>query len=290
MKDGFVYVATGSNYVAEAFVSAQSLRDHMPTAAVVLITDLEPTKEILSAFDQILIRTDVRRQPIDKLLCWEAPFERCIFLDTDTLVGGDLSELFSLLDRFDLAVAHETLRGLHYRLPDVPNSFPEYNTGVIVFRRNVTTENFFREWRRRFELLANSQGFVTDQPSFRLAAYETEAHIAVLPSEYHFIAGTPNYTMWQVLILHGRGDLPGLLEGLNAKLGARAYVPQLGPIYGFNGRQGWIRQTYRLLCRNLAKLFRSREQDRQPFKDSWHKIEEERKTRILEKDNVSAED
>lgn len=247
---GFVYVATGARYIAEACVSAASLRAAMPAARVALVTDAPP-RDAAPLFDTVLVCTDVQHRPIDKLLAWEAPFERCVFLDTDTHVSGDLSELFDLLDTHDLAAAPETLRGWHYTLPGVPAPFPEYNTGVIVFRRTPAVADFFRSWRADYEALLAARGFVSDQPSFRWTAFRSPVRIAALPSEYHFIALTPNYTMWNVRLIHGRGDLAALSRDLNAHLGPRAYVPGLGPVAGFAGRKLWLHQLVRLLVRGL---------------------------------------
>lgn len=249
---GFVYVATGANYVAEACRSAASLRAAMPAAQIALITDA-PLPDAVRLFQTVLVRADVQRRPVDKLLAWEAPFERCVFLDTDTYVSGDLSELFDLLDEFDLAAVPETLRGLHYALPSMPGAFSEFNTGVIAFRRNATVEAFFKSWQDNYVKLHASHGFVSDQPAFRWTAFRSTARIAPLPSEYNFIALTPNYTMWQVMLVHGRGDLPVLARELNARLGARAYVPGLGTVAGFQGWRHWFSQLVRLLGRGLGR-------------------------------------
>lgn len=247
---GFAYVATGARYVAEARVSAASLRATMPSVPIALITD-EPTEDPARVFTLILVRTPVRRQPIDKLLAWEAPFERCVFLDTDTHISGDLSDLFDLLDEFDLAAAPETLRGLHYSLPGVPGAFSEFNTGVVAFRRTPAVAGFFRAWKDNYEKLHASHGFLADQPAFRWTVFRSPLRIAPLPSEFHFISITPNYTMWQVRLVHGRGDLVELTRELNARLGARAYVPGLGAITGFLGGTRWLRQWFRLCARGL---------------------------------------
>jgi len=42
MTRGFVYVATGTAYLSEAFKSAGSLRRHHPDAVICLITDHPP--------------------------------------------------------------------------------------------------------------------------------------------------------------------------------------------------------------------------------------------------------
>lgn len=278
---GFVYVATGERYVAEACRSARSLRASMPDAAVALVTDLPPDQATTVLFTTVIVRTEVRHQPIDKLLAWEAPFERCVFLDTDTHVCGDLSDLFSLLDRFDLAAAPETLRGWHYTLPEVPAAFPEYNTGVIAFRRGPATEEFFRTWKADYETLHASNGFVTDQPAFRRAAFRVGVRIAPLPSEFHFITITPNYTMWAVRLLHGRSDLPALARDLNRRPGARAFVPGFGPIATFHGHRAWITQLFRLLIRGVCVSFAAL-RPAKPLKSHWTE-EEQRLTRLRTK-------
>ncbi len=278
---GFVYVATGKRYVAEALRSAGSLRASMPDAAIALITDSPPDQAIAGLFNTVIVRTEVRHQPIDKLLAWEAPFERCVFLDTDTHVCGDLSDLFILLDRFDLAAAPETLRGWHYTLPEVPEAFPEYNTGVIAFRRGPATDEFFRTWRADYEKLHAANGFVTDQPAFRRAAYRAGVRIAPLPSEFHFITITPNYTMWAVRLLHGRGDLPALARDLNLRPGARAFVPGLGPVAAFHGHRAWIAQLFRLLIRGVRVPFATL-RPKAPPNSHWTD-EEQRLTRLRAK-------
>lgn len=269
MNNGFVYVATGAAYVAEALVSLRSLRAAMPGARVALVTDAAPSPADEALFDHVIVRTDTLRQPIDKLLAWHAPFDRCVFLDTDTHVGGDLGELFQLLDRFDLAAAPETLRGWHYKLPGVPHAFPEFNTGVIAFGRSPQSEAFFHDWRRRHAGLALSEGFVSDQPAFRAAAFESPARITPLPSEYHFILNTPNYTMWQALLLHGRGDLPSRLAAINRRAGARVHVPGLGVILGFQGRRHWFTQLLRLLWNGFATLLRPPRKNSASLNAGW---------------------
>lgn len=269
MNAGFVYVATGPAYVAEAVASACSLREQIPDAAIALVTDAVPSPAATHVFNHVIIRPGALRQPIDKLLCWDAPFERCVFLDTDTLIGGDISDMFQILDGFDLAAAPETLRGWHYQLPGIPASFPEFNTGVIAFRRNDRTARFFAEWKRQFEVLSDREGFVSDQPAFRSAAFFSEARLAPLPSEYHFIAGTPNYTMWRVLLLHGRGDLRGILASLNARLGPRVFLPRWGIVQGFAGRKTWLQQGLRLLWTGLRLLVTRRADTSRLLNTSW---------------------
>lgn len=248
MSCGFLYVATGKAYLAEAMRSARSLRSAMPSARIALITDCPAGTETTALFDSVIAHPAPSHGPGDKLVCGTlSPYERTVFLDTDTLVQSDLSPLFDVLEHHDLAAAPETMRGWHYRLPDLPDAFPEYNTGVIAFRSSPRTAAFFSAWALSYQTLALTHRFKTDQPSFRHAAFFGDARIAPLPSEFHFIAFTPNYVMWRTHLLHGREDLERLAQVINAHPSPRAYVPGLGTLAAYQGRRHWLRQGLRLL-------------------------------------------
>ena len=247
--NGFVYVATGDGYLREAVASAITLRRAMPNASIALVTDAALAEQ--DPFDLVLRRTDVRHAPIDKLLAAEAPFERVVYLDTDTVVSGDLSPLFDVLERFDVAALPETKRGWDYRLPEVSPAFAELNTGVIAFRRTPEVAALFAEWRRLHDELRDEAGLASDQPSFRLALWRSTLRIAPLPSEYHFLCNAPNYIMWDAKLVHGRGDLDAALRDVNRVLEPRAYVPGVGVVPGFRGRRGWLSETARVSWRML---------------------------------------
>lgn len=251
---GYVYVATGEGYVREAEASAHSLRAVSPDAAICLITDVPRAEP--APFDTVLVRTDVQRNVADKLLALAAPYEHVIFLDTDTHLCAPIDEIFDLLERFDLALLQENQRGWDYTLPGVPLSFPEYNTGVIAFRQSAEVRDFFAAWRSAYDRLRTTQNLKSDQPAFRAALHGSTLRVASLCSEFHFLANVPNYVMWQVRLLHGRGDLPAIARMVNAELGPRAYVPHAGILRSFHGRKAWSRSLLHLLGRMLRTLLR----------------------------------
>jgi hypothetical protein len=251
---GFVYVATGDGYVAEARRSAASLRRHHAGAKILLMTDRAPVEA--APFDEIVLLPAVERDPGDKIGMVAAPFDEIVFLDTDTFVCGPIDDLFALLETHDLAVLQENNRGWNYELPGVPRSYPEFNTGVIAFRRTPAVQAFFAEWRTAFVTLRAAKGEKSDQPSFRGTLFRSPLRVAVLPSEYHFLANFPNYIMWDARLLHGRGDLPAIARDVNAELGARAYVPHLGVLRGYLGRAAWARTLARVGWRLLHRIVR----------------------------------
>jgi hypothetical protein len=242
-RDGFVYVATGAGYVTEAMSSAASLRTAMPQANICLITDAALTSA--HPFDTIIVRENVRHGPIDKTLAIHAPYERVVFLDTDTFVAADLSDLFAIVDNFDVAALPETKRGWYYELPNVPRAFAEFNTGVLVFRRTEGVRAFFERWTTCYGELQHA----SDQPAFRLAMWQADLRVAPLPSEYHFLGNVPNYVMWDAKLIHARGDLRGIERQVNRVLGARTFLPDLGVMQAHHGRRGWTRQMFETFWR-----------------------------------------
>src|SRR3954468_15439889 len=176
MTQGFVYVATGTGYIAEAIRSAESLQRHHPNIPICLITD-QATSTTIPFTTVIRPRGPVEHKPIDKLLAVEAPFERCVFLDTDTFVLDDLSAIFALLDRFEIAAHQDVNRGWNYQLPDVPLAFSEFNTGVIGFRNEPGVHDLFSEWRRNYGVLRTEFGFINDQPAFRRTLFHSPLRV-----------------------------------------------------------------------------------------------------------------
>ncbi|MGH7197316.1 MAG: hypothetical protein ACREH5_01050, partial [Candidatus Omnitrophota bacterium] len=166
---GAVYVATGRPYVEEALRSAASLKAQMPGLPLTLFTD-QGTESPL--FERVVPIGDPLGSSKDKIAYLRrSPYERTLYLDTDTHVCGDLADLFHLLDRFDIAAAHSPNRRVS-RSGDIPASFPEYQAGVILFRRSPAVEGFLSSWLAAYEESSrHAAGRVYDQPAFRELLY-----------------------------------------------------------------------------------------------------------------------
>jgi len=112
-------------------------------------------------------------------------FEKTIYLDADLVVIADISDVFWLLDRFDVAVAHIQNRNAKFarafwNVP-IPNAFPQINGGVMGFRKNAATTQLLEECKKaliEFDLSA-------DQPVLRELLLESDLRIAILPPEYN---------------------------------------------------------------------------------------------------------
>jgi hypothetical protein len=210
---GILYVSTGQKYNLETVRSAKSAKSLMPSIPIVLFTDQQPNVNDSSLFDKVnIIRTPSfsfadKIQPLK-----ETPFKKTLFVDTDTVFVDSVVELFQLLDRFDLAYCHAPYRvcpGENNRIREVPDCFPEANTGVLAYRNSQAFRLFVDEWdgiysEQRKAVAAPNH----DQPAFRKALYFSPISSYVLPPEYNLRTPMPMYkgSGLTAKILHGRGS------------------------------------------------------------------------------------
>jgi hypothetical protein len=226
---GVIYVATGDRFVAEAEQSLATLRATNPQLPVMLLSGEDAPRKDL--WDEVQVDPALKSQKNRAKLCMDrAPWQRCLFLDTDTRVCGDLSDGFALLDRFDFAGQHG-YGGHHYEVAGVPTSFPEVNSGVLFWRRNGKTKALFARWRELYDSLDQSHETRTwDQKSLRVALWESDLHFVDLPSIYNAMPYFPYVLERKLVVAHGRNMKN--LEKFEAKVSGtgkiRAYVPGLG--------------------------------------------------------------
>lgn len=219
--NGVFYVATGDSYRAEAIKSVLSLKKHHPDIHTTLFSD-KPCET--GYFDKNIILKTPHFSFQDKVECFQhMPYEKALFLDTDTYVVGDISDLFDLLDHFDFAAAIEVARGHWYSEWLMPDSFPELNSGVIAFRSSPNTRKLFSDWMMYFEEskiwqsgLAWQKGKPWDQPGLRRALYLAEnVRMTALPTEYNAIRFNGTYLWSKAKIVHGRGNIEVAAKRMN---------------------------------------------------------------------------
>jgi hypothetical protein len=190
MADGVLYVARGDRYLEGAVQSAHSVRRFTPGVRIAIATD-SPAP---AAFDEAiaLSEPDGYRAKIVAMIA--SPFDRTLLIDVDTYAAADV------------AAAHDPNRA-SLPLDDVPDSFPELNTGVIAFRRTEQVERLLHAWLDEYDRLAPLGPTSYDQPSFRRALYKaTDVRPAVLPSEFNLRFWKAGFHNQPVRILHGWGS------------------------------------------------------------------------------------
>ncbi len=190
-KNGVIYIVTSADrgvYLNAAIASAESVRAHSPHLGIHLYVDA-PGMSRVEALEQNpfssigLIENPHYRSKVDYLL--QSPFERTLYLDSDTRVVDDISEMFELLDRFDIALAQAHRRNFHRTSQvwrtDIPPSFPQYNGGVILYHNTPAVANLLQGWKEAF----HEAGFAKDQVTLRELLWLSDLRLATLPPEYN---------------------------------------------------------------------------------------------------------
>jgi hypothetical protein len=212
MSTGAIYIVTqDQRYVELLRTSAERLKAVMPDLPVTVFSQFPIDNR---CFDKV-IRVDGSSDGFyDKTkLIRESPYERTIFIDADIYVAEPFPELFSLLDRFDFAATHEEYVNSdwfnRYPRPDIPASFPEFNTGIFLFKRSASMDRLMLNWDELYKqfIEQNPKVAINDQPFFRVAAYQSDVRIATLTREYNCKFRGQGYLNGPVKILHGHVDL-----------------------------------------------------------------------------------
>ena len=189
MRDsiGFVYICTGRLYTQEALCSIRSLMSHH-ALPVTLMTD----QALVSPFDQlsvISIRSTYKRPKVDYLRL--SPYEKTIYLDTDTIIAKPIDDLFGLFQRCDVFGTHDTARKRDFAgksFPEydaIPYAFPEINGGFLGL--DLTSANVcsaLSSWKRLYYQYSHiTDGW--DQPSLRVSLWQNDCRVLFLPPEYN---------------------------------------------------------------------------------------------------------
>jgi hypothetical protein len=208
MSTGAIYVITqDERYLNLLRTSVESLKCAMPDLPITVFSQFPVECECLDRVVPIKTAGDGFYDKARLML--DSPYDRTIFLDADIYVVEPFPELFTPLDRFDCAATHEEYLNTdwsnNHPRPDIPVSFPEFNTGVLVYKRSAEMHRTLQQWSEFYrEYLEKNPGRpINDQPFFRAAAYYGEARMATLSREYNCKFRGQGYLNGPVKFLHG---------------------------------------------------------------------------------------
>ena len=174
MREGVIYIVTQDpRYLDLLRVSVESLKRAMPAVSITVFSQF-PIQD--QNFERVVLIHPASDGFYDKArLMLESPYERTVFLDADIYVAEAFPEIFALLDHFDCGATHEEYLSTdwfkNYERPDIPLSFPEFNTGVLAYRRSEAMRSTLLEWDRLYQcfLREHPGKAINDQPFFRAA-------------------------------------------------------------------------------------------------------------------------
>lgn len=241
MSHGAIYIITqDSRYTGLLINSAQSLKRVAPDCRITVFSQF-PIES--AAFENVVHVDGSQDGFYDKTVFMQrTPYERTLFIDADTYIVEPVTDLFKLLDNFDCAATHEEYVSTdwwnRYPRPDIPSSFPEFNTGILAFKRSVRMDRALRDWSELYRAFMEQQpqAKINDQPFFRAAIYDSDVRVATLTREYNCKFRGQGYLNGTVKILHGHVNLElrqkfvqKAMSVLNASLKPRVYIA--GKVY-----------------------------------------------------------
>jgi len=185
INKGVLYIAFGDNFIKEMLYSAESVKKHNPDMHITVFTDRPIDSELVDEWKLIKVRHI--RAKVDYVHL--SPYDQTIFLDTDTVINRDISEMFGILKKYDFAICHDLARkrknvsNIIPEYKEIPYSFSEVNPGVMVFKNCEPVQDFFKTWRECFYKYFN--GWPYEQPTFRIALWKSDLNFYILPVEYN---------------------------------------------------------------------------------------------------------
>jgi len=196
-----------------AVVSAKSVKKYHPDLNITLYSNLDI--EFDDVFDNIVKVDKLETHHMIWQKKWEylsmSPYDISLHLDADTYACDDFSEIFQLMDHFDMSIPMSP----HYfsrSIRGVPVCFPELAGGVVLWKKNDKTKKFIEDM---IEELKFKRRYCTDELYIRKLLYNSDIRYSVLPMEYNCVLTHPGYLFGKIKIAHGRVDLIENAEIMN---------------------------------------------------------------------------
>lgn len=180
---GVIFATTGKNYTELAERAAQSVKESCPGLEVDLFTDQTAQMPVFDRIHQL--EDPWHRSKIDAMML--SRFDKTLYLDADIFVIADIRDVFEVLDRFDMAMAHDPVRNgerCHtFWRKTLPNAFPQYNSGVVGCRRTPEVIDLLKNW----SAAVRESKLARDQAVLRELLWDSDLRIATLPTEYNLM-------------------------------------------------------------------------------------------------------
>jgi len=98
---------------------------------------------------------------------------------------------------------------------EFPESFPEFNSGVMVYKDSEKIKDFFSEWNDYYsEIDREMVPYETNQPALRAALYRSNIKYITLRKEYNFQINHHRSARGRIKIFHDSYNSPVDLEPL----------------------------------------------------------------------------
>lgn len=215
MKTKIVYVLVSNNtdyYLEQAYVSMFSLKKYNPKAQIYVVADKDTVDGInansirkkLSAYVDSFISVDFdknvglkERSRFLKTTLRKHIDGDFLFLDTDTVICGSLSEIDNwkidlgiVLDLHSHLLEHPYQNGIRqnilnmYKI-DIPKGIDYYNSGVMFVRDSSETHRFFDLWHSNWKSTKDLPMGFRDQQSLIKTEIDLNGFIHPISGDYN---------------------------------------------------------------------------------------------------------
>lgn len=230
---GIVYCATGKElFLEELFVSLEYIKKYNKNFAISIFTE----EKFLHNIQKVKVNSiHLIEKPQysfgDKIYSIRnSPYKKTLYLDCDIVVADNISEVFNVLDKFDLAIAHIPYKN---RKINNPNS-PLFNGGVIAVKKNEVTDLFLEKWDIKYKL----KNISNDQVTLREVIDTTKIPFFILPQEYNFRLPFSMFVRNKVKLFHGHEimkleikKIEFIIKYINRREEERVWFPNRGILY-----------------------------------------------------------
>ena len=193
---GVVYIAFGQLYLAMALFSLRTFRRINSEVPVMIITNLDVDfgkLEFWSDERDIVKVVDIdakHNREIKTNLYQYVPFDLVAYIDADTYILNDFSNVWKFLDYFDIALKLNPTKQKKVGKGDqlildssiYVKDVPHFNSGVIFFRKSDNTKNFFAHWYKSF----CKDDIPYDQVSLVDAVFKCDARVLPLTADWNY--------------------------------------------------------------------------------------------------------
>lgn len=184
LSKGVVYTAFGYEYLLMAANSVRTARLSNPDLKYEIVTNIPFDNDALDErhrFDRVVFveRDTCKNRLVKTDIINYTNLELGVFVDCDTEIIGSLEPMFSCLEKFDIALklCAKPTEKIYSVAPGVSShEFPEWNAGVIFFRRNERSIAFYRRWNKHFI----EEGKNRDQPALAKTIYDFGNSVRIL--------------------------------------------------------------------------------------------------------------
>ena len=159
MARGYILVATGKDYIKQAYICAKSIKETQRIDNVSVVTNDEVPAEYKHVFDSIIPLPWVSEQESKSLFLTEqrwkvyhiSPYDETVVLDTDMIFTDDVSHWWDYMKKHSILLTtrvhdfkRNTITGDYYRKAFTANNLPNVYCAFHYFKKDDVALEYYK--------------------------------------------------------------------------------------------------------------------------------------------------